>query len=480
MAALTAIDLFAGAGGLTLGLEAAGFLSLGAVEVDRIAASTYLANFGPRPASWLGPEHGDITHASPTSIERALRAAGTQQVDLVTAGPPCQGFSRVGRARLDQLANENGAFALDGRNSLYLHALAIVQRLRPRAFLFENVPGVLHLKGKNVAEAICEELDDIGYEPRCALLNAAWYGVPQNRDRVIILAYRRDLGLVPDFPPIRHFGTVSRGYLSHAKLSLTVWRNPTYFVPFSEIRRAPNSRSVVSVEEAFADLPSFTRHLHSLRHGRRYRFGRGVHPEQPYKTGPNSDFLRAMREWPGLPAPMMVTDHFCRWTPRDFALFRKMRQGDRYPDAVAIATHLWQQAAAAARAAGERPPPRRNFIPPYPVGTFKEKWRKLIPTEPSWTVTAHLSRDSYSHIHFDHRQARTITVREAARLQSFPDAFYFRGSAGDMLRQVGNAVPPLVARALAEQIAEDLTGDLLRLADGRAKALRATQPRLLR
>ena len=95
-------------------------------------------------------------------------------------------------------------------------------------------------------------------------------------------------------------------------------------------------------------------------------------------------------------------------------------------------------------------------MPPYPEEIFVDKWRKLVPDQPSWTVPAHLSKDAYSHIHYDSDQARAISIREAARLQSFPDAFVFSGNMGERFRQVGNAVPPLLAWAVACSVLESL------------------------
>src|SRR5262249_4695915 len=99
---------------------------------------------------------------------------------------------------------------------------------------------------------------------------------------------------------------------------------------------------------------------------------------------------------------------------------------------------------------------RKRFVPPYPVEIFKDKWRKLDAGQPSWTVTAHLSKDAYSHIHYDDAQARAISVREAARLQSFPDGFPFSGNMGDCFRQLGNPVPPLLAWAIAAHLLKKL------------------------
>src|SRR5262249_55491082 len=96
------------------------------------------------------------------------------------------------------------------------------------------------------------------------------------------------------------------------------------------------------------------------------------------------------------------------------------------------------------------------FIPPYDPGDFHEKWGKLDPDRPSWTVPAHLAKDSYSHIHYDSAQARMISVREAARLQSFPDGFLFAGNMGDCFRQIGNAVPPVLAEVIASTVMQSL------------------------
>ena len=98
----------------------------------------------------------------------------------------------------------------------------------------------------------------------------------------------------------------------------------------------------------------------------------------------------------------------------------------------------------------------KAFVPPYPEDMFRDKWRKLVPDQPSWTVPAHLSKDCYSHIHYDSSQARSISVREAARLQSFPDGYLFEGAMGDAFRQIGNAVPPLLGWAIARSVSASL------------------------
>jgi DNA (cytosine-5)-methyltransferase 1 len=134
-----------------------------------------------------------------------------------------------------------------------------------------------------------------------------------------------------------------------------------------------------------------------------------------------------------------------------------MQHGDRYPEAVRIAEGRFEKALQAVEAAGKAPAPgseawkelRSRYVPPYDEKDFPEKWGKLFPDRPSWTVPAHLAKDSYSHIHHDAAQARMISIREVARLQSFPDSFAFKGNMGDCFRQIGNAAPPLLAWAIA-------------------------------
>jgi DNA (cytosine-5)-methyltransferase 1 len=129
-----------------------------------------------------------------------------------------------------------------------------------------------------------------------------------------------------------------------------------------------------------------------------------------------------------------------------------MKPGEMYPRAVEIAEKRYKKAKDRyLRGLLERHPKRKNYVPPYDKESFEEKWWKMIPSEPSRTITAHLARDCYSHIHYD-TQKRAITVREAARLQSFPDAFVFCGNMGNCYRQIGNAVPPLLAFSLAKHI----------------------------
>lgn len=443
----TVLDLFAGAGGFALGFELAGFCSLGAVEIDEVASATLRNNLGQRPLDRLGPECGDITALDPEEVARELRRLDLE-LDVLTAGPPCQGFSRVGRGKLDHLSRRNsGAFHLDERNGLYQHAILWAEALRPSVVVFENVTGILHMRGRNVAQDVCNALSDTGYQVAAAMLNAAWFGVPQTRERVFIIGVRKDLGLDPVFPAKSHDADLGLGSLCRDRFGFAEW-DGTHSVVDTSIIDDP--RPVVTVREAIGDLPPFLEHLQAARTGRVYRAVRG-RPGVAYRRGRPTHFARMMRGWPGFESDQVV-DHFCRWTPRDFVTFRRMKPGDRYPEAVAIAERRYSQARRKYER-GRGPRPRRaEFIPPYAVDSFPEKWGKLDPSKPSWTVTAHLAKDTYSHIHYDHDQARSISIREAARLQSFPDGYRFAGNMGDAFRQIGNAVPPLLAAAVAQAI----------------------------
>src|SRR5262249_49902144 len=160
-----------------------------------------------------------------------------------------------------------------------------------------------------------------------------------------------------------------------------------------------------------------------------------------------------------LPEPNYVVDHAIRRTPRDYDTFARMKPGDRYPEAIEIAKARLAARISELRAAGkefDEEELRRQYVPPYPVETFIDKWRKLIRDQPSWTVVAHLARDTYSHIHYDDDQKRMISIREAARLQSFPDAYHFAGTMNDCFQQIGNAVPPLMAWAIASTVLDRL------------------------
>ena len=170
------LDLFAGAGGLSLGFQRAGFRIDGAVEIDPLAARTHARNFHPRDFEHHAVAR-DISRTEPGEL-------GLDAIDVLIGGPPCQAYARVGRAKLREIADHPSAFKVDPRGNLYLRYLAWVKALRPLALLVENVPDILHYGHHNVVEEMVEALNDLGYVARYSLINSAFHGCPQMRDRV--------------------------------------------------------------------------------------------------------------------------------------------------------------------------------------------------------------------------------------------------------------------------------------------------------
>lgn len=175
-----------------------------------------------------------------------------------------------------------------------------------------------------------------------------------------------------------------------------------------------------------------------------------------------TDYAKLMRNWPGHQKCHAETNgHVVRLTPRDFPIFQRMKPGGDYPHACRVASEIFEETLAALSPVPIEGTPaykalREKHVPPYDPGKFPNKWWKLDPSMPSRTLTAHMGKDTYSHIHWDASQKRTVSVREAARLQSFPDSFRFAGAMNASFRQIGNAVPPLLAKAVASRLKQDL------------------------
>jgi DNA (cytosine-5)-methyltransferase 1 len=430
------LDLFAGAGGLSLGFQRAGFRIDGAVEIDPLAAQTHARNFGHPAVAY------DLTRLEPDAL-------GLDRVDVLVGGPPCQAYARVGRAKLREVADHPSAFRIDPRGNLYLRYLTWVSALRPLALLVENVPDILHYGHHNVIEEMVEALDALGYEAGYALINSVFHGCPQMRDRVFLIAYRRDLDVAVRFPAATNFMRLPRGYAGTRAVALR-YVGPAYVPndPVDDSLPGP-----VTAHEAIGDLPPIDGA--SVRRGTR-RFSELVR----YVRGPDhSEYAAVMRGWPGFEAGEGVRDHVIRALPRDVPIFRALRPGAEYPEAHATAMRLAVAAAARDRLRPGTDEYRtliRRMVPPYDVGKFPNRWWKLEPDQPVRTLMAHIGKDTYSHIHWDSAQGRTISVREAARLQGFPDGFLFAGTMNPAFRQIGNAVPPPLAAAIARVMLETL------------------------
>jgi DNA (cytosine-5)-methyltransferase 1 len=462
------LDLFAGCGGLSLGFHAADFKLAAAVEIDPDAAASHGHNFHGGAAKHSKAH--DITALTPEALadELDLGEIGAA-IDVLVGGPPCQAFARVGRSKLREIDAHPQAFKHDPRAKLYLEYLRYVAAFQPLAILVENVPDVLNHGGQNIAEEICEVLEKKGYVARYTLLNAAFYGVPQMRERMFLIGYRRELECHVIFPEPTHWVDLPPGYEGSRCVALKLMNGDGLAAEAFEYVEPPEAGPglppAVTAEEAIGDLPPIDARAQlrsgELRRGAR-RFDQPVRYDRRRKV---SEYARLMRTWPGFEANTALTDHVIRYLPRDYELFARLNPGDQYPEAWRHANDMLDERIAALRGKGtviregsaEYKRLRDSIVPPYDAGKFPNKWRKMWREQPARTLMAHLGKDSYSHIHYDSDQARTISVREAARLQSFPDGFTFCGTMNPAFRQIGNSVPPLMAKAIAVQMMKTIT-----------------------
>ena len=466
---LTVLDLFSGCGGLSLGFLKAGFRIVGGIEHDSHAANMYARNIFRDLSEEVQLVHArprDITAWSPKHLfpEMLGIADPRGSVEVVIGGPPCQPFARIGRAKLRQTLNDDQAYLKDTRADLHLSFLSYVEAIRPKVVLMENVPEIMNFGSINVAAEIAVTLEGIGYQPRYTLLNSANFGVPQSRLRFFLMAFRNDLRQVPSFPAQTHRFHSYNGKSSHPaghqlRFEQIGDSDPNTF--HAKMQGFPhNSPPAVTVGESIRDMPRiFTSEIKDPS------LVRDFSRVQRYRPGRPSSYASIMRSWPDFETDGFVHGHVIRYLPRDHEIFRRMKAGDQYPRAHSVAMEVFDELIAEQyKLYGSVPDPGtreyegllREVVPPYSTEKFPNKWQKLDENRPSHTITAHLGKDTYSHIHYDSKQGRVISVREAARLQSFPDGFQFPSAMSHAFRQIGNAVPPLLAFELAKSIKAQL------------------------
>jgi DNA (cytosine-5)-methyltransferase 1 len=458
------LEICSGCGGLSLGLLAAGLELSAHIEIDAEAAESYALNFGEEHAldsEWARPRDMQKSTAAQLVADLGLTTPAVASFDVLAAGLPCQAFARIGRSKLRSMAGEENAFQRDPRASLYRQFLQYVVDTQPLAIIVENVPDILNFGGHNVPEEICETLEQFGYRARYTILNAAYFGAPQVRERLFVVALADLLNEAPSFPQPTHFLDLPKGYEGSRRVALKhVDRASRFFhaipMPDSGLQVA------VGAKEALGDLPVIKEHAKEPAVIRK----RKLSDLLPYRqaAGGLRAYARSMRNWPGFETRTGTNGHLVRLTPRDFPIFAKMQHGADYPVARQIAEQMFSDALAAMKLGRARTDSkvyrelRASIVPPYDPQKFPNKWWKLDPLKPSRTLTAHMGKDTYSHIHYDSAQGRTVSVREAARLQSFPDGFQFAGAMNAAFRQIGNAVPPLLGFAVAQVLLAQLDG----------------------
>ena len=393
----TFIDLFAGCGGLSEGFYRQGFKALAHVEIDHWACETLRARMQYYKYKDIdkGVIEYDIT--SEDIIERLEKAVNGQEVDIIIGGPPCQAYSTAGRVR------DAKGMASDARNYLFESYVNILEYYKPKFFVFENVTGILsaqvdgsHIFPK-VLSALGKEYDVIG-DPEILVHNTAEYGVPQLRKRVIIIGVRKDI----------------------KKNVIDIYKDiqKTHWLPESKEEERLNKNRFIDVKQALGDLPPVEPGCDAST--------------KEFNYPCDNDFLRRV----GNSGVHPLMDHVAR----------KHNDLDRERFRVMIANH-WSFGELRKKMPQYEHERARVFDNSYVV-----QWWDL----PSKTILAHIHKDGFQFIHPDGTQARSFTVREAARIQSFPDDFEFKGSRGERYKQIGNAVPPLFAEALAISIKKNL------------------------
>lgn len=389
----TVVDLFCGAGGASLGFVQAGFKVVLAVDVDENALLTYRLNHPELPKERVIRQ--DLTRledpvVAETFRDHLLDILGGSRVDVVVGGPPCQGFSLIGtHGRSSARALSEGSsvqgvgvqeklFKYDPRNRLYLYFLKIVEWLRPSFCVLENVPAMIRIGRGQIKKQIVADFEELGYRVAApGVYNAVDYGVPQRRERTLIMA----------------------GPISYTNID--VQRGKT-----------------VTLGEAIRDLPP-------LRAGSGHEVMRRV-PDSHL-----SHYAMCLSQ-----GTTLVHNHVARpHMESDLKLYNLLRPGESIKDR----PDLMQD---------EKLFRYRN------TNRFRDIYKRQDYNAPSSTVIAHLSKDGNMFIHPE--QARSYTVREAARVQSFPDDYIFCGSRTSQFVQVGNAVPPLFIRPFADWIAKVL------------------------
>jgi DNA (cytosine-5)-methyltransferase 1 len=367
-----AADLFSGGGGLSLGLEVAGYRVVLGADHDPEAVETHRHHFGGLTLDWDLGDTGNVARIAGLVVGA--------QVELLAGGPPCQPFSKAGRSKIRHRVRHGLRDPNDERRDLWRSFLEVIKIAQPPAVVMENVPDMALDREMFILRTMVHELEELGYAVEERVVDTWRYGVPQFRQRLILVALRDGTEFWwPEETPDK----------------ATVWN-------------------------AISDLPD-------VEGGWRPKGGADGWAEY---NGPVTDFQQRMREGVADADAAKVFDHITRPVREDDErAFQLMDATTRYSDL---------------------PADMRR----YRHDIFDDKYKRLDEDGLSRTITAHIAKDGYWYIH--PRQNRTLTVREAARLQTFPDRFRFAGPPSAAFRQIGNAVPPMMAERLGQAIRTSL------------------------
>ena len=402
MKMINTIDLFAGCGGLMDGFEQSGkYKTLACVEWEKAPcqnlikrlkdkwnyknAEEIVLRFDIQRTEELFNGWDDPIYDTSVGLDALVKKEG--EVDLIIGGPPCQAYSIAGRIR-DEHGMRN-----DYRNYLFESYIKVVKQYKPKAFIFENVPGLLSAKpgGFPIIDVIQKTFDDAGYivltDLKSAVLNFTEFGVPQNRSRIIILGLSKEV-----------YGDKATDLLEEFYNNIL----PTF-----------KKEKKKTVRDAIGDLPALYPLMYETKIG----------TKKLSHSFTESD----------------IPNHLPRWhSKRDIGIFRKLAYDIESGENKYISTE-------ALKKLYEEETGHKSNVHKY----YVLRW-----DEPSNLIPAHLYKDGLRHIHPSSAQARSITVREAARLQTFPDDYEFVGSQMEQYKMIGNAVPPAMSKILAEAVWE--------------------------
>lgn len=390
------IDLFAGCGGLSEGFYQNGFKSLVHIEFNEAACKTLKTRMRYYGYSQKVIDSTvlceDITSKD---IIKKMDKVIDDKVDVIIGGPPCQAFSTVGRAQ------DPNSMSDDPRNYLFENYLKVLNHYKPKLFVFENVRGMLSARpnGINIFQEIMSKMSKtyrVITDPKVLLLNSVEYGVPQIRERVIIIGVRNDLNTNPQ----EIYDRIKKTHYA------------------DDLNDIKGLKKYLTVRDAIADLPKILP-------------GEGKEIAK-YSNKNLNEYLKIIR----FDCDNKIYNHVAR---NHNSLDR-----ERYKY---LSKNNWQLK----DLIKERPD-----LVHYDPKHFGNRYTVQSYDKPGKTIVAHLYKDGNLFIHPDAKQERTFTVREAARIQSFPDNFIFEGSRTEQYKQVGNAVPPLMAKAIAKAILEQL------------------------
>lgn len=432
------LDLFTGCGGLSYGLKSSSsnFKVIGVIDNDEKAITCFKHNFPEVNCNLI--VNADIIDFKPRDFNRLFKNVNYPKPIIIVGGPPCPGFSTIGRSKIislikngqwKHLSDTRHSFVDDPRNKLFFEFVKYVKYFKPALFILENVSGMSSYKFKNgdlVLDVIRNEFQRLGYTVKYSLLNSADYGVPQVRHRYFFVGTRTSITKFDfNFPQATHTQRLKRNSMKKVANNSGEENLLPYVTSIQALLDLPDPNNKDSlknykfskdkIEEAFQRKYSFDELGKQKTYPEMLKYidwvrNKGFNMEISCHTS------RLVNEMDKKIFPMLKSE-------RDFSF--------NYKDLP------------------------ENFKR-YGKSGFQDKMRRIPWWKPSWTIVAHLQKDGYMFIHPDTEMNRSITVREAARLQSFPDSFDFSAKGQiamtHQFRLVGNAVPPLVARAMGAEI----------------------------